>query len=95
MPILDTDKEAKKYIRFIKTKKCTSCYTEPVDADHLNTVGMGGNRKRNTERAFTCIPLCRKCHTERHQIGNFQFETKNGVNLWKDAFNYLMEYLTK
>ena len=42
MPILDTDKEAKKYIRFIKTKKCTSCYTEPVDADHLNTVGMGG-----------------------------------------------------
>ena len=92
--ILDIELEAKKYIEYIKTKKCTSCYTDPVDADHLKAIGMGNNRKKASINDFTCIPLCRTCHVERHQIGNFQFERKNGVNLWKDAFNYLMEYLT-
>tara|TARA_Y100001973_G_C5143882_1_gene304361 strand:- start:297 stop:584 length:288 start_codon:yes stop_codon:yes gene_type:complete len=92
--MLDIDKHSKKYIKFIKTKKCTSCYAEPVDADHLKTVGMGNDRKKPRIEDFTCIPLCRNCHIERHQIGNYQFEHKNGVNLWKDAFNYLMEYLT-
>ena len=94
MPILDIDKQAKKYIEFIRTKVCTACFNSPVDPDHLTTVGMGNNRKRARLEDFTCVPLCRKCHTERGQMGNIAFEDKHSVNLWYDAFNYLMEFLT-
>lgn len=93
MPILNIEAHAKKYIAFIKTKKCTACFREPVDADHLITIGMGNNRKNNTERDFTCVPLCRKCHTQRGQESNDIFQIKHRVNLWKDAHKYLMEYL--
>tara|TARA_R110000824_G_scaffold7471_1_gene33362 strand:- start:262 stop:546 length:285 start_codon:yes stop_codon:yes gene_type:complete len=93
--ILNVDKHAKKYIEFIKTKVCTVCYDFPVDPDHLITVGMGNKREKPRLEDFTCIPLCRKCHIERHQIGNIAFELKHGVNLWKDAYHYLMEFLTQ
>ena len=95
MPILDIDKQAKKYIEFIRTKVCTACFDSPVDPDHLTTVGMGNKRERPRLEDFTCIPLCRKCHTERHQIGNIAFEKKYNVELWKDAHYYLMEFLTR
>lgn len=94
MQILDVNRYSLKYIEFIKTKKCTACYTTPVDPDHLISVGMGHNRKNPMLEHFTCIPLCRQCHTERHQIGNELFEKKHKVDLWRDAFNYLMEFLT-
>ena len=95
MAILDIEKHAKKYIEFIKTKKCSSCFYYPVDPDHLTCVGMGNNRKKARLEDFTCIPLCRNCHIERHKIGTDSFEKKHNVNLWYDAFNYLMEYLLK
>ena len=94
-PILDIDKQAKNYIEFIKTKRCSACYNSPVDADHLNTVGMGSNRKKPRLEDFSCIPLCRKCHSYRHHVGNLQFEMKHKVELWKDAHYYLMEFLTR
>ena len=93
--ILDVDKQAKKYIEFIKTKSCTACFDSPVDPDHLTTVGMGNKRERARLEDFTCIPLCRKCHIERHKIGTESFENKHSVHLWYDAFNYLMEFLTR
>lgn len=97
MKVLNIDDHAKKYIDFVKSKEfCTACLTRgPVDPDHLRAVGMGNNRKRPSERDFTCIPLCRSCHIERGQIGNYQFEHKWSVNLWKDAHNLLMEYLCR
>ena len=93
--ILDVDKYAKKYIEYIKTYGCTACYDRTVDADHLNTVGMGNDRKKPRQEDFSCIPLCRKCHTERGQIGDTLFEKKHKVNLWKDLNHYLMEFLTR
>lgn len=93
--ILDVEKHAKKYIEFIRTKSCSACYDAPVDADHLNAVGMGNDRKKARIEDFSCIPLCRKCHSYRHHVGNLQFEMEHKVELWKDANGYLMEYLTK
>ena len=94
MSILDIE-TSKEYIKYIKTLNCLACGSFPVDADHLKAIGMGGNRKRSNVRDFTCIPLCRSCHTERHQLGNYQFEHKHSVNLWRDAFNYFVKYLTQ
>lgn len=92
--ILDVAAHSKKYIEFIKTKPCTACYKTPVDPDHLTSVGMGQNRKRARIEDFTCIPMCRKCHIERHQIGNERFQKKHNIDLWRDAFQYFLEYLT-
>ena len=92
--ILNVCKESQNYIEFIKGKKCTACYNSPVDPDHLLTIGMGNNRNNPTIIDFTCIPLCRMCHIERHQIGNEMFEKKHKINLWKDAHSYLLEFIT-
>ena len=90
--ILDVEKHAKNYLQFIREKKCCACYSHPVDADHLSTVGMGNSRQKPRPADFTCIPLCRNCHIERHQIGIISFGKKHKVNLWQDAHRYLMEY---
>ena len=93
MAILDIE-TSKEYIDYIREQRCLACGTTPVDPDHLKAVGMGRNRKNNIVEDFSCIPLCRKCHVERHQIGNIRFEAKHSVNLWKDAYNYLIRYIT-
>ena len=94
MPILEK-KLGHKYIEYIKTFKCSACFQGPTDPDHLLSVGMGGNRKNDMWEHFSCVPLCRSCHTERHDLGTYQFEHKHNVNLWRDAHRYLMDFLTK
>ena len=96
MSKLDIGKDSLKYIQFIRDKKCTvlGCRTQPSDPDHLKAVGMGRDRKKPMIEHFSCIPLCRKHHTERHIIGNFQFEHKYSLNLWKDLYYYFLEFVT-
>ena len=76
----------KEYIAFIKTFGCSVCGTSPVDAHHLDTIGMGGNRKKDCVEDFSCVPLCRGHHQEWHQYGNRQFEEITSVNLWKVCY---------
>ena len=83
---------SKKYLDYIRKKPCLVCGLQPCDPDHLKARGMG-NANRDGHRDFSCIPLCRIHHSERHQIGNQKFENKYNINLWKDAFNLLSNYL--
>tara|TARA_Y100000593_G_scaffold58461_1_gene108620 strand:+ start:345 stop:626 length:282 start_codon:yes stop_codon:yes gene_type:complete len=87
--------DSKDYIKFIKSHFCVICAKSPVDADHLEHIGMGGNRKLNTLKDYSCIPLCREHHRERHDIGNYQFEHKHSVNLFKEAFYLIRKYFTR
>ena len=82
------------YIEFIKAKPCLVCGSMGVDAHHLEAVGMGNNRRAETKRDYSCVPLCREHHTEYHRIGVNGFQEKYGFNIWKDAFNLLREYTT-
>ena len=91
----DVSVNTKDYLKYIKSKHCLVCGSSPVDADHQDTIGMGGDRKKQTIKDFTCIPLCRKHHTERHNIGSFQFEHKHSLNLWKEAFYLLRGYFAE
>ena len=91
----DVSVNTKDYLKYIKSKHCLVCGSTPVDADHQDTIGMGGDRKKQSIKDFTCIPLCRKHHTERHNIGSFQFEHKYSLNLWKEAFYLLRGYLAE
>ena len=87
----------KDYIKFIKSHFCLICAKSPVDADHLETIGMGNNRnsKSSSLKNYSCIPLCREHHSERHNIGSHKFEHKHSINLYKEAFNLIRKYFTK
>ena len=82
---------SKKYLDYIRNKPCLVCGSIPCDPDHLEARGMGG-ANRSGYKDYSCVPLCRIHHTERHQAGNENFENKYGINLWKDAFNLLRRY---
>ena len=81
------------YLKYVRKQPCAICMQKPVDADHLETIGMGGNRRKRSPKDLSCIPLCRKHHTERHQIGNHSFEQKYIVDLWREAFNLLRRFI--
>tara|TARA_Y100001938_G_C8044404_1_gene408008 strand:+ start:478 stop:768 length:291 start_codon:yes stop_codon:yes gene_type:complete len=84
-------KDSKDFIKFVKTFSCGLCATVPVDAHHLDSVGMGGNRMEVIIEDYSCVPLCRVHHQEWHQIGDREFLKKYNLNLWK--LNYQMNKL--
>ena len=77
---------------WIKSKTCLICFKSKPDPDHLEAIGLGGNRKKPTLKHYTCIPLCRFHHIERHAKTLRDFEDKYKVNLWREAVKYLREY---
>ena len=85
---------SKKYLNYIRNKPCLVCGLQPCDPYHLEARGMGGANKSGY-KDYSCVPLCRIHHTERHQLGNNTFEHKYNINLWKDAFNLLRRYFIK
>lgn len=74
------------YISYVKQKPCCICYDFPVDAHHLVAIGMGNNRKKGSDRDFTCIPLCREHHSEFHNSGLNAINHRYNIDLWKEAF---------
>jgi len=89
---ITANKESLKYLDYIRGCYCLICFSENPDPDHLEAIGMGGNRKKPTLKHYSCIPLCRLHHTERHAVGTTEFEAKYKINLWKEAFKLLREY---
>ena len=81
---------SKKYLDYIREKPCLVCGLQPCDPDHLEARGMGGATTKMKD--YSCVPLCRIHHTERHQMGNYKFENTYNINLWKDAFNLIRRY---
>ena len=78
-------KDGKGYIDYVRKTPCFICGRMGVDADHLSTIGMGGDREGVSINDFTCIPLCREHHSERHS-NHSKFEEKYKINLWKELF---------
>ena len=68
------------------------CFASSPDPDHLEAIGMGGNRKKPSQKHYSAGPLCRLHHTERHALGIPRFEDKYKINLWKEAFKLLRGY---
>ena len=82
---------SKKYIEYIKGHLCAVCAQTPVDAHHMEAVGMGGANK-DGHKDYSCVPLCRYHHTEYHNAGIKYFRSHYNVDLWQDAFNLLRRY---
>jgi hypothetical protein len=55
---------------------------------------MGGANKGGL-KDYSCVPLCRKHHRERHDMGIKDFEWTYGISLWKEAFYLLRGYFAE
>ena len=62
----------------IKYKKCSICGKEG-EIHHIDTIGMGNNRKKTDDSNYRKICLCRIHHTEAHQKGWTDFSKKYHV----------------
>ena len=83
---------SKDFINFVKQFTCSACGLSGVDAHHLDSVGMGGNRKKDLEEDYSCVPVCREHHQEWHQIGNEKFREKYREDLWKMVYWCMREW---
>ena len=86
----------KEFIKYIKKMPCLVCGRGEVDAHHLDAIGMGNNRKKKTEKDFSCVPLCKTHHGEYHNMGLVAMQDKykgNRLNFWKDNRNLLLPFL--
>lgn len=78
-----------KYLQFIREKPCAVCgKPPPSDADHLRARGFGSGKQND----LTGLPLCRRHHSERGQIGNVTFEVRHNIDLWQMVALYLIEF---
>ena len=72
------------------------CGESNVDCDHLQIRGMGGKGRKGTHSGtivdFSCVPLCRLHHTERHSYGIRRFNKEYNTDLWKEAFMLLRSW---
>ena len=56
-------------------KKCAVC-GQKTELHHVDTVGMGRNRREIDHIGMRCLPLCRVHHVEIHSIGETAFDAK-------------------
>ena len=82
------------YVVYVRTLPCVVCNeSPPSDPSHLRAIGMGGNRKKENERHFTAIPMCRLCHSNFHAVGITEFEDVWQINVYKVALKILAQWL--
>lgn len=63
-----------KYLYYcIKHKKCAVC-GRPGEIHHVDTIGMGNDRRKVDDSGYRKICLCREHHTIAHQRGMTAFE---------------------
>jgi hypothetical protein len=62
----------------LKHHKCAVCGREG-EIHHVDTIGMGANRKTQDDSEKRKICLCRDHHQESHRIGQISFELKYHV----------------
>lgn len=84
------------YVQHIREQYfCCGCMKDNISLDphHVISIGMGGNRKKESVKHFSCIPLCRKCHREYHDLGRKKFEKKKDVKVFELIHYYFSNYI--
>lgn len=70
--------ESQKYLDHVRSFACCNCgFPAPSDPDHF---GPGRGIARKPDDVFT-HPLCRPCHSYRHQHGRLKNREKDESNL--------------
>ena len=63
--------EDRSLLKSYHEKSCIACGSKPCDPAHIKSQGSGG-----LDLEWNLIPLCRKHHSEQHQIGWKKFSSK-------------------
>lgn len=63
------------FYKCVMARKCCIC-GKPADICHIETVGVGRNRRKIDHTKHTFYAGCRKHHSEEHQIGTQNFLNK-------------------
>ena len=82
---LETLSDIEKYVRMcLRHRICAVC-GQPGEIHHVDVIGMGRNREMHDDSAHRKICLCRKHHSEAHQIGMDAFQDRYHVYgiLWE------------
>ncbi|MEC5300573.1 MULTISPECIES: putative HNHc nuclease [Staphylococcus] len=85
-----------KYFLYKSTinRTCVICGVPNSDLAHYETVGRGRNRKTINHYNNKVLALCRKHHTEQHQIGMETFNSKYHLqDSWVDVDETLNKML--
>ena len=62
------------YLEFIRKQKCCSCGAPAKnDPHHTDSKGSGGSD-------LSAVPLCRKCHSECHNLGVMTFQVRKLID---------------
>lgn len=73
-----TDDTSRYLYSCMKNKRCAVCGRDG-EVHHVDTIGMGNDRRKVDDSKYRKICLCRKHHTEIHTIGTTRFEEKYHV----------------
>jgi len=63
------------FYRCLMWKKCCICF-DPAEFHHVDSVGMGRNRREIAHLGMEGMALCRKHHDKAHKVGKTQFSKK-------------------
>lgn len=73
VPLVELCDDVRKYVyACAKHKKCAVCGRK-AELHHVDAVGMGNDREQIDHAGRRALPLCRKHHTELHEVGNEAF----------------------
>lgn len=73
VPLMELCDDVRKYMySCAKHKRCAVCGRK-AELHHVDAVGMGNDRTKTTHLGRQALPLCRKHHTELHDMGNTAF----------------------
>lgn len=76
---IDRTDDIGRYLYYcIKHKRCAVC-GRPGEIHHVDTIGMGNDRRQVDDSNYRKICLCREHHTDVHKIGLNDFEKKHKV----------------
>jgi hypothetical protein len=78
---------SREYLDLVKTEPCmvgVGCFG-PIDPAHIQSVGAGGSD-------FQVVPLCRKHHSQQHQMGWTDFSLEVCGDAHKVALGLVLKY---
>lgn len=76
----DAGKRSPAHRAWVRGHTCSACGSQSaIECAHVRDGTDGGMGIKPSDR--WTISLCKTCHTEQHQIGEFAFETKYKINM--------------
>lgn len=95
------DEMLMRWYGWVKTRSCASCSEQPpTEAAHVRvmlsskTGGLLG-RSHKGRAAWACIPLCKKCHSMQHDMGETRFAELTGIDYGQVVATNLVRFFVE